>query len=97
MFDFPADKCRVILSGENPDYIHAVSANVSCLIQIFQIIADLFSCRATNTQRPTSLQRAQWHPLLGTCGRSFMTGSVELSSCCLTLWRMEWYMVYGLL
>ena len=34
MFDFPADKCRVILSGENPDYIHAVSANVSCPIQI---------------------------------------------------------------
>ena len=30
MFDFPADKCRVILSRENPDYIHAVSANVSC-------------------------------------------------------------------
>ena len=29
-----ADKNRVILSGEYPDYIHAVSANVSQLIEI---------------------------------------------------------------
>ena len=31
---FAADKHRVILSGEYPDYIHAVAANVSSLGQV---------------------------------------------------------------
>ena len=38
-----ADKHRVILSGEYPDYIHAVAANVSLLITTF-----ITYCRIAN-------------------------------------------------
>ena len=35
---FIGDKNRVLLSGENPDYIHAVSANVSNCYAYFIIL-----------------------------------------------------------
>ena len=34
---FAADKYRVILSGEYPDYIHAVAANVRKLIRASRV------------------------------------------------------------
>ena len=52
---FSADKYRVILSGEFPDYVHAVFANVSCVATstCYPTTRTVYF-RVTSTRRRTS-------------------------------------------
>ena len=78
------DKWRVVLKGENPDYIHATNIRVStqhpsvCLWS-HKDVSSL--CRATSSREHSSSHRGRCAPLPETSGRWSTAGSVVWSSC----------------
>ncbi len=82
----PADRTRVLLKGEYPDYIHASFVNVSATDRLWVITSVLclvwyLLSRVTSRRRHSSLLRVRWSQHAGTSGRWSMTGGVGSLSC----------------
>ena len=75
------ERSRVILKGEQPDYIHAVTANVGilsdCSISVGIKLFSLNTCRDTSSRRHTSLLRILSSLQIEPSGKLLLTGSVE--------------------
>ena len=84
------DNWRVVLKGENPDYIHASSVHVRncCFICVSigrgrprAMYSPCCVCRATRSTERSSSHRDRCAPLPETSGRWSTAGSVVWSSC----------------
>ena len=83
------DKWRVVLKGENPDYIHAANIKVGIRGHIYVLVYGATVCfvpmyRATSSREPLSSHRDRSVLLPETSGRWSPAESVVWLSCSLT-------------